>query len=143
MDYYTVKLKLMDMIAAADARLSPRVDHVSGNWHIQVWQKNFPFVTVKLQGKSVPIWSFKPPTVVHGELYAYDFTAHCFGESMGISRDIADMIVNYLAINNKQADAKIVDITNLTTKESILEKGPKRYWRIIVTGTILTEEPIS
>ena len=143
MDYYTVKMKLMNMIAASDGRLSPRVNHVSGNWHIQTWQKNFPFVTVRIQARVMPRWSFKTPNIAHGELYGYDFTAHCFGESMEISREISDMIVDYLSIHNKQSDAKIVDITNLTTKESILQKGPKRYWRTIVTGTLITEEPIS
>lgn len=147
MDLYTVKLKLMNMIAAADpTRLSPRETHVLGNWHIQAWQaryQDFPIVTVRISSRSIPMWGFKPPTVTHGELYAYDFTAHCFAESMETSRYIVDKIVDYLAIHNKQADAKIVDIINLTTKESILQKGPKRFWRIILTGTILTEESIS
>lgn len=146
MDLYTIKLKLMNMIAAADARLSPRETHVLGNWHIQAWQaryQDFPIVTVRISSRNIPIWSFKPPTVAHGELYAYDFTAHCFAESMEISREVIDKIVDYLAVYNKQADVKIVDIINLTTRESILQKGPKRFWRIILTGTLLTEEPIS
>lgn len=146
MDIATLKLKLMNMITASDARLSPRTTHVLGNWHIQSWElkfPDFPIVTVRVQGKQVSVWSFKPPTVAHGEIYSYSFTAHVFAETMEISREIMDNILDYLAIHNKQADTKIIDIINLTSRESVLQKGPRRYWRMILTGTILTEEPVS
>lgn len=146
MDITTLKLKLMTMIAASDSRLSPRTTHVLGNWHIQSWElqkMDFPVVTVRVQARQISMWSFKPPTVAHGELYSYTFTAHVFAETMEISREIMDNILDYLAVNNKQADTKIIDIINLTSKESVLTKGARRYWRMILSGTILTEEPIS
>jgi hypothetical protein len=146
MDIYTVKLKLMDLIAAADSRLIPRATHVLGNWHIQIWQKGYdkyPTVTVRLQGKQTPIWGFKPPTIVHGELYYYDFTAFVFSDSMQDSRMLADNIADYLGQHNKDATTHIIDIINIAVREHVTTVGPKRYWRMVVSGQVVTEETLT
>lgn len=131
------------MVALADTSLQPQADHVSGNWHIQTWQKNFPFATVRMKMKNIPIYGFKPPTIAHGELYAYDFSVFVWADSMSASRDVVDNILDYLAIHNKHSDVGIIDIINLQTQESIPAKGtPRRMWRMILNGQILTEETI-
>jgi len=145
MDTYTVKLALMNLIVASDSKLSPRATHVLANWHIQSWQltmPKFPVVTVRVQMRQTAIWSLHPPTIAHGEVYYYDFTAYVFGDSMSSSREIADNIVDYLGQHNKDPANHIIDIVALSLKESVPIHGPKRYWRIIVSGRVWTEEPL-
>lgn len=146
MDTYTVKLALMNLISNSDSRLQPRQTHVLANWHIQSWQltmDTFPIVTVRMQVRQTPIWSFKPPTIAHGELYFYDFTAYVFGETMATSRELADAIIDYLGQHNKDSSNHIIDIIALSVKESVPHHGPKRYWRVIVMGRLITEESLS
>lgn len=146
MDTGTVKLALAQMIADSDPRLSPRTKHVLMNWHVPSWKltmDTFPIVTVRMQMRQTPIWSFKPPTIAHGELYFYDFTAYVFGESMATSRELADAVIDYLGQHNKDPANHIIDIVALSVKESVSIHGPKRYWRTIVSGRILTEESLT
>lgn len=146
MDIYTVKLALMNLISNSDSRLQPRQTHILANWHIQSWQltmDTFPIVTVRMQGKQTAIYGFKPPNVPFGELYYYDFSLYVFGDSMWTSREIADNVIDYLGANNKVPTSRIIDIVGLTIKENIPIHGPKRYWRTVITGRIITEESLT
>ena len=143
MDTFTIKTRLLQMVANSDSRLQPQTQHVSGNWHVQTWQINAPYATVRMTMKNIPIYGFKPPTVAHGELYSYGFSVFIWGQTMSEARDIMDNILDYLYINNKQQhDVGIVDIINLKTRESVPKTGPRRYWRMILSGEIITEETI-
>jgi hypothetical protein len=146
MDFYTVKLKIQNEIANASPLLSPMQTHVSGNWHIQSYDlqtKNFPMVTVRMSGKLQPMYSRRTPTLPFAELYAYDFSLFIFGSSMHNSRAIADIIIDYFQMHNKFADVKIIDIIDFNSKESVLQVGPRGYWRTIVEFTVLTEEALT
>ena len=146
MDLYTVKVKILDEIAKSTVLLQPRDSHVYGNWHVQSWtaqRANFPIVTVRMEGDLMPVWSRKPPTVPFGEIYLYNFSLFVFADSMHNSRLIADIIIDYFQLHNKFPDVKIIDVINFTSKESILQKGPKRYWRTIVTFRVMTEEALT
>ena len=151
MDFFTVKNKLMNIISNADSTLTPSgqnstIPHVLGNWHVQAWQltsDKFPIVTVRLQGKNVPIWGFKPPTVQFGELYQYPFTAYVWATTITESRRVADCIIDILSQQNKYPDVKIVDIINITMHEGVQKRRyPKALWRIIITGDLICEEPL-
>lgn len=146
MDMYTVKLKILDEIANSTPLLQPRDTHISGNWHIQsfnLYRANFPFVTVRMQTDLIPMWSRRTPTIAFGELYNYTFSIFVFGESMSASRALADVIIDYFQTHNKYSTEKIIDIVNFNSKESILQIGPRKYWRTIVTFDVLTEEALT
>jgi hypothetical protein len=145
MDFYTVKLKIQNEIANSTSLLSPMNKHVSGNWHIQTWDKqtqNFPLVTVRMSGKLNPMWSRRTPTLPFAEVYAYDFSLFVFADSMHDSRAIADMIIDHFQMNNKFADVKIIDVVDFNSKESPTI-NVRRYWRTIVGFTVLTEEKLT
>ncbi len=146
MDFYTVKLKIIDEIAnACPSLLMPRDSHVKGNWLLQTSEKNFenfPLVTVKMAGDLIPMWSRRTPHYRYAEIYSYKFTLFIFADSMTETRAIADMIIDHFQMHNKYRYYNIIDIINFTSKESIFSVSSRRYMRTIVEFNVLTEEPL-
>jgi hypothetical protein len=143
MDIETVKLKLMDLISKADSSLVPRETHVFGNMHVPSYKltaSDFPIVTVHMKVSTDYMHGSKLPSVNYGEIGLYDFTCYVFATSIEDSRELADKIFDYLKMNGKHAEQKIIGIHGLNVQEGVLDYGAKRLRRTILTGTIWREE---
>jgi len=142
---YEIKTRLLTLISNSSSLLSPQSTHVFGNWRIDVFRlpySSFPVVTVRMEEgmSSGPIYEGGSWFYLH----YYDFTLHVHGRSLEEARNIGDDIINYLKLNNRKTDAPTYyDIRNLAMREAIDDASARRLSRVIVTGTILTEETLS
>jgi len=143
---YDVKTKLLTLISLSSSDLQPQATHVLANWKTNVWKlryNSFPLVTVRIiDGRETYQYGFKTPSLSHGQYFNYLFTAYVYGRTMNEARGLGDGIMDYLAQNNKHRDSNIIDITGLSIRESIMERGTQRMYVVIVSGVLITEEEI-
>jgi len=142
---YAVKNKLLSIISSIDSSLQPQEKHVFANWRLKIWEATtFPIVTIRLtRGNEQKLnYGFRTPTVC-GEFILYHLTAHIWAlnstPKAKAAQDLADKIINYFSKNNKYADVKIVDVINMTYRESEPDTLKERLSRIIFEADILVE----
>jgi hypothetical protein len=147
MGMYEVKTKLLTLVSLANVGLSPQTTHVLGNWKINIDKlemSKFPIVTVRMADASEEYqYGQKTPTKTNAQYGNYNFTAFVYALTLAQARGLADDVVDYLAENNKHVDTNIIDIRHLTVQETADKKGTRRYFKVIVTGTIMTEETLA
>lgn len=141
-----VKAKLVELIKAADGSLI-----VLSNWRFNVYEAQiFPLATVRI-GTSTNIelsYGRRITKSYHGNYTIFSFSIHVFDfnvESDPIRgkdvQETAYKIYKYLLTHNKDADAGILDIYDVTMRESN-PAGALRLSRVIIEGSILVERPM-
>jgi ferredoxin-fold anticodon binding domain-containing protein len=136
----------MDLISQSDTSIQPRATHIKGNMHLSVWDETedkFPQVMVKIATINEPTFTSTLSNKNFGERYVHSVVLYVQDISIVASRDLADKIIDYLFLNNKQADVRIIDMYDFSAKEAVINKrGSLRYWRVQVDFKILTEESL-
>jgi hypothetical protein len=147
MGMYEAKTKLLILISLANAGLIPQTSHVLGNWKTNVDllpASAFPLVTVRIQNTTESYqWGQKTPNLSNAQYDNYSFTAFIYALSLSQARGIADDIIDYLAENNKDCTSSIIDIRNLSSQETSDKRGTHRYFKVAISGIIVTEEELT
>lgn len=111
-----------------------------------------PVVTVRISPSRTEEMSYGRRIPQSGSMVVCSFTAHCFAEACTDegeekyknAHDLADRIMAYFSTRLWEQSPHrcypIVDIYNLSTRESEPKQGPKRkICRMILEGTILAK----
>jgi hypothetical protein len=141
-----VKSALMTLIKAADSSITT-IDEAD----LKTWDINFPMASVKLNPSSESKMSFgnKLPDGTRGQYFVYNFSIHVFTEPNTTDQlkakdvmELAETIKKYLRRHNKDSASGILDIYDITYRESDPEPhGTRKMTRAIMTGKILVERP--
>lgn len=132
--------------------------HVFGDWYLAqenlyspVSGPKLPIVTVRL-GPAV-IWDavYSRRIPESGDMALYSFSAHCFAsacttdgeEKYKHAHDLADRIVVYFASRDwnsaPHTSYQIVDVFDMTARESEPQQGKKKICRVIIEGTMVVK----
>jgi len=150
-----VKSDLKTYIEAASSQLT---DKVFGNWRLGIEKiykprsgLQLPAVTIRISPLTVRDMTYTRKVPESGSMETVAFTAHVFHSACNISgqekykhaHDIADIIMTYLESidwnTGSYADSSIVDIYDMSARESEPSKGPRRTCRVIIEGMILSK----
>jgi hypothetical protein len=142
----TVKARIIAMIKLAHAGMT-----VIDEYKLKTWDIDFPLATVKLNISEEKKLSYgnKLPDGTRGQYFYYRFTIHVFTVPNDAdqlkakdAQEIAEEISKYFRRNNKDSTSGILDIMNLSCRESDPEPhGTRRMVRVIITGDVLCERP--
>lgn len=139
-----VKTRLMEMIQAYDATFT-----VYDEWKEDIWNYALPLATVKIMLSREQKLSFGHQAVqaYGGQYYLYNFTIHVFAlhssdqlHAKTVQQYGAE-ILKYFRKNNQDAASGIIDIFDMSYRESDPSRGTKRLSRVIIRGRVLAVRP--
>lgn len=157
-----VKNGLMEIIAGADSQLQPQDTHVRADWKIleTYLEDNYPVVTIRLGNVDMTekVYGRQMSKTMRGHYVTYAFSAHVWAEKSyqlfdeGADEhqtqarpacELADIIIDVLEKYNGDSGSGICWFYNVTARESEPERGPQRLTRIIITGFIIAQRPLT
>lgn len=140
-----IKTRLMAMIQAYDATFT-----VYDEWKEKIYNYALPLATIKIMPSREQKLSYGHQAVqaYGGQYYLYNFTIHIFAlhhssdqlRAKTVQQYGAE-IVKYFRTNNQDAASGIIDIFNVTYRESDPSRGAKRLSRVIIRGRVLAVRP--
>lgn len=145
------KESLIAKIQAYDATLV-----VIDSWRLNKWDFNAQtenLVSIKIMPSNMKRLNYGSMIVNDnfGQYYSYRFTLHIlakYDEAQTIhaktAMDLANGIVNYLRLNQTDADRGVCSIINISARESDpygMTRGGAYLSRVIVDGTLFCERP--
>jgi len=141
-----VKAKLADLISSADQTIT-----VLQDWNFNIYEATFPLVTIRMGASPIKDIHYGRhlPSGKLGRYTLYYFTAHVFAQhaegqiQSKTAHELADKIFKYLITHNKDVGSGIVDIFNLSMRESEPARASQRISRVIIDGFILAERDLS
>lgn len=157
-----VKNALMEIIAGADPQLLPQDTHVRADWKIleSYLEDNYPVVTVRLGNVDMTerVYGRQMSKTMRGHYVTYAFSAHIWAEKSyqlfdeGADEhqtqarpacELADIIIDVFEEFNGDPTSGICWFYNVTARESEPERGPQRLTRIIITGFVIAQRPLT
>lgn len=140
-----VKTRLMAMIQAYNANFT-----VYDEWKEKIWNYGLPLATVKIMLSRERKLSFGHQAVqaYGGQYYLYNFTIHVFDVHHSSDQLRAKTvqqygaeILKYFRKNNQDVASGIIDIFDMSYRESDPSRGAKRLSRVIIRGRVLAVRP--
>ncbi len=157
-----IKNGLMEIIAGADPQLLPQDTHVRADWKIleSYLEDNYTVVSVRLGNVDMTerVYGRQIGGQMRGHYVTYAFSAHVWAEKSyqlfdegadehqtqaRLASELADKIIDVLEQYNGDTVSGICWFHNITARESEPERGPQRLTRIIVTGFIIAQRPLT
>jgi len=148
----SAKKRLISMVESAISD-APYFGTASGEWFDlpRSFAQNLPLATVRF-GPMTPedevygmILSSSNEDTVKGKLESFSFTVHCFAsackesgeETYRYAHQFTDAIKDYLETHRfENTNYNIFDITDLSQRESMLERAPANVRRVILEGRL-------
>ena len=151
-----IKQKLCDLIKEACLEYSVDIT-VLQDWTFPLYKAKFPLATVRVGTSSIvnPIYGrFTGREILwareRGDFVFFTFSIHIFAKhdetavlKAKTAQDIAMMIYKYLLTHSYQPSVGMLDIVNVTMRESEpATGGTLRLSRVIMEGIILAFRPV-